>query len=139
MFLRRAFYCRNLENWKDMGKAKRGLKLSRQDRKHLIDFGEAHPADRESAIRKENRQEAIQTATFKRKIITAKSNRKDEVVEIPSKSKRVKKQEEKEELLEDEETDDSKMALTREDLLNLITETKEECQEAESKLVQDQS
>ena len=55
-----------------MAKKKQHAVLSKKDRKHLIDFGEQHPADVENDRIKRATKEAKMRGTFKRKTITAK-------------------------------------------------------------------
>ena len=55
-----------------MVKKRQRNEMSKKDRKHLIEFGEQHPADLESERIKRATKEAKQTGTFKRKTITAK-------------------------------------------------------------------
>ena len=111
-----------------MGK-KRPSGISKKDLKHLKDFGEAHPADVESKIKRKKFENDTKLGVAQRRIIKAKSREKPNFENINFKNS---KNEEKiiEESSENSESDEEinpEEAFTRGDLLELLKrETEQE-------------
>lgn len=129
-----------------MGKKRSAQKINKKDLKHLKDFGELHPADVESNLKRLKFNEDKQLGTAQRRIIKAKSRLPAGHPLIPKVEKSQKSKPKNRTAEADDESDDesdteqAEELLTPGDLLELLKrETDEERIEVEAHLADDKA